>query len=77
VVVAGPDLVEQGGVDLDAQRLVALADHRDRNFEPAAPKFELEDGLVREKLILDDISGDLAAHGDDFVAGHEAGPGGG
>jgi hypothetical protein len=76
VVVTGPHLVEQGGVDLDAERLVPLTHHRDGDLETPASQLHLEDGLVGEPLVLDDISGDLAAHGDDLVAGGQAGPGG-
>ncbi len=46
-------------------------------LQAAAPHVELELGLVGQQLVLDDVSGDLAVHGDDLVAGEQAGPGGG
>ena len=46
-------------------------------LEPAPAHLELQLGLVGQQLVLDDVSGELAVHGDDLVAGLEAGPGGG
>ena len=45
-------------------------------LEAAPAQVELELGLVGQQLVLDDVSGDLAVHGDDLVAGEQAGPGG-
>ena len=45
-------------------------------LEAAPAHLELELGLVGQQLVLDDVSGDLAVHGDDLVAGQQAGPGG-
>ena len=77
VVVAGPDLVEQGGVHLDPERLGPVALDGDRQLEAAPAQVDVELGLVGQQLVLDDVSGDLAVHGDDLVAGHDAGPVGG
>ena len=76
MVVAGAHPVEQGRVDLEAERLPALPGHRQRLIEAAPAHLELQLGLVGEQLVLDDVTGELAVHGDDLVAGLEAGPGG-
>ena len=46
VVVAGPDPVEQGRVDLHAERLAALALHLERNLDPAAAHLQAKARLV-------------------------------
>ncbi len=76
VVVAGPDPVEQGRVQLHAERLGLGSRHPDQAFQAAAAHVELELRLIGEELVFDDVSGELAVHGDDLVAGLEAGPGG-
>ncbi len=45
-------------------------------LEAASAHVELQLGLIGEQLVFDDVSGELAVHGDDLVAGLEAGPGG-
>jgi len=75
MVVAGPDLVEDRGVHLDAERLTSGARHPGRHLEATTAQLEVDHRLVGQELVLDDISGDLATHGDDLVAGVEAGPG--
>ena len=42
---------------------------RHGQLDPAAAHLELEAPLVRQQLVLDDVSGELAVHGDDLVAG--------
>ncbi len=56
---------------LPSRRTVTVA------LQAAPAQLELELGLVGEELVLDDISGNLPAHGDDLVAGEQASPGGG
>ena len=67
VVVTRPHLVEQGRVDLDAQRVTMGFADLHREVQPAAPQLDGKVGLVHEQTPLDEVAGDLAVEGDNLV----------
>jgi hypothetical protein len=73
VVVAGPHAVEHRRGDLGAERLARLLLDGHRKLQPAPRELEVEAGLVREELELDDVSGHLAVHRADLVARYQPG----
>jgi hypothetical protein len=73
VVVTRAHLVEQRGVDLDAERLALGLGHLDGEHEAAATDVEEEVGVVGQELVGDDVPGHLAVHGEDLVAHEQPG----
>jgi len=55
MVVTSPYSIEQGGVDLDAERLAAVPGDGEGLLEAAPAHVELQLGLVGEELVLDDV----------------------
>jgi hypothetical protein len=75
VVVAGAHAVEQGRLDLGAERLAGRLFDGQGQRQAAPGHVELDIGLVGQQAVLDDVTGGLAVHGDDLVTGEEAHPG--
>ena len=73
MVVTGAYTVEDRGRDLEPERLTSLFDDRDLELDPAAHDLEIDHGLVREQLVLDDVSGHLPVHRAELVAGPDPG----
>jgi hypothetical protein len=74
MVVARADLVEQGGINFHAQWFATLALDLERQLYAPATDLEGQGLLVREQVVLDDVSGQLTVQGDKLVAGEDAGP---
>ena len=68
MVVASAHSVEDRGGDLEPEWLTCLLDDRDLELNSAADNPELDDRLVREQLVLDDVTGHLSVHRAKLVA---------
>ena len=75
VVVAGADLVEQGRVHLDAERLPRPLRHVDRQLQATSPDLELEVRVVHQEPPLEHVAGCLAVDGEYLVAHDQPGAG--
>ena len=71
MVVAGADAVEDGALELEAERRTRglLDDHE--LFEAAAPHLELDARLVGLDLVADDVAHRFAVEREQLVAGEE------
>ena len=71
MVVAGPHLIEQRRVHLDAQRFAGIFLDLNVDGEPSAAKLDIKQRLIGEHLVLDDIAGHFAVERHQFVVDDE------
>ena len=73
VVVARPDAIEHGRLDLDAERLSGPFGHRQSDLDAAPEHVELDVGLVGGVLPFDHVAGSQTVDARDLVTGLEPG----